>query len=128
MVEQFPQWERFPADAQMGALVHLWGLGQNALRSAGDWPLYKAAVLDRDWGTAAEQAIYHPIRECREEDLRHMFNNAMWIEAANWENFCADRQVQPINISRVYCRGSPPRFMSRHGRWRGLEAAGRSPY
>ncbi len=111
--EQFPHWNLFPGDAQMGALLHVWGLGQNALRPESRWQNYKVAVLDINWDRAAEESIYHPIRPCRERDLRMLFHNAARVEIA--------RREQPsFDLRRVFFPGVVT-YMSPN-RWYGLAA------
>lgn len=50
LVRRFPDWEQFPADAQLGLLSMSWAMGP--------WfhfPMFEAAVRAQDWNTAALQ-------------------------------------------------------------------------
>lgn len=76
----FPDWEDWPADAQMGALSLVWSQGAG-LR---DWPKFRAACRCRAWLTAAKESQINtagnPGVISRNEHHKHLFTNAMAVE------------------------------------------------
>ncbi len=79
LVRIFPQFERYPPDAQCGMLVHAWGVGTGRLRST--WHNYTRACLAGDWARASRECHWNGIRPCRRHDMEVLFNNAHVVES-----------------------------------------------
>ncbi len=72
----FPDFEAWPADAQLGALSLAWACGPDF---APRWPALTAALRHEDYATAATQCFFeHPIgtQVARQEMQRRAFLNA----------------------------------------------------
>jgi GH24 family phage-related lysozyme (muramidase) len=83
---QFPEWDTYPGDAQLGMLVHAYGVGPNV---ASGWPRYTAACRRHDWETASVQCLTEDLRRAsaarlvkRRASWQRMFHNAACVEAA----------------------------------------------
>jgi GH24 family phage-related lysozyme (muramidase) len=50
LIARFPQWESFPADAQLGILSVAWACGP-----AFQFPKFQAAILAQDWATCVTE-------------------------------------------------------------------------
>ena len=46
LVKQFPEWEQWPAEAQLAVLSMAWGMGPGF---PAHWPQFTAAALQQDW-------------------------------------------------------------------------------
>lgn len=84
----FPQWNSYPADAQLAMLCHAWALGTGGLRSG--WPRYTAACTGRDWRAAAGEFAWRGINAQRRRGMEQMFTNAANIEDAVRQGFHYD--------------------------------------
>jgi hypothetical protein len=89
----FPDWDSYPADAQLAMLCHAWALGTGRLRSG--WPRYTAACRRRDWATARQQFVWQRMSPRRRQGMEQMFANAANLEEANGQGFRYD-------LTRVY--------------------------
>jgi hypothetical protein len=105
----FPEYNTFPADAQLGMLVHAWALGTHKLNSV--WPHYRDACRARDWERAGQECIWRQLRintehaRGRREALLRMFHNAAEVEARI-------RAGNTSDVSRVYYPGTVPAAVS----------------
>lgn len=70
----FPGAPDWPADAQMGLLLHAWAVGPHAYRR--HWPKMSAALDACDWATVAEQCVMPKARASRNAAHQLCFNNA----------------------------------------------------
>lgn len=77
----YPDWDQWPADAQLGTLSMAWACGA-AFGTAGGWPKLHAALLARRWDDAAEECTIRgggtiPLRNRR---TRLCYRNARQVE------------------------------------------------
>jgi hypothetical protein len=70
----FPGACEWPADAQLGLLLHAWAVGPHAHRRG--WPRLSAALDACDWQTAAEEVVIPGARPARNEAHQLCFRNA----------------------------------------------------
>jgi GH24 family phage-related lysozyme (muramidase) len=76
LVRYFPGAPDWPADAQLGLLLHAWAVGPHAYRRAKGWPKLSAALDSRDWAMAAEECVIPGARASRNEAHQRCFTNA----------------------------------------------------
>jgi hypothetical protein len=105
----FSEYNTFPADAQLGMLVHAWALGTHKMNAV--WHNYRDACLARDWETAGRECIWRQLRantehaRGRREALLQMFHNAAEVEAQI-------RARTATDVTRVYFPGTVPPAVS----------------
>ena len=84
----FPQWDEFPADAQLGILHHSWI--RASVAGIENWHdgRYVAAVRARQWRVAGDESLWEDLREgqrprlvSRRNDVLRMFRNASLVDA-----------------------------------------------
>lgn len=90
----FPSFGDYPADAQLGMLVHAWALGTGTLNTR--WPSYTDACQNRDWEVASRECIWAQLRQNRDHAqrrraaLERMFQNAANVEEWNRGGYSHD--------------------------------------
>lgn len=92
----FPEFNTYPADAQLALLSMAWALGPGFPQT---WTVLRNAVIRRDWGAAAD---YCKIKESgnagvipRNHANRFLFNNAAKVEA---QGLPADKLWYPKTV------------------------------
>lgn len=74
----YPEWDTWPADAQLGCHSILWAGAH--FPDPKYWPSFTAAALARDWAAAADQSKLKDNAK-RSAANAHLFNNAARVEA-----------------------------------------------
>lgn len=95
LAERFPEYDSWPADAQLAVHSMAWAIG--ASWSERKWPKFTAAVRAQDWKTCAKECDISTIPESNGRDPanRKLFMNAAWI--ARQSGVCADELVWPVS-------------------------------
>lgn len=77
------EFDKFPADAQLGLLSMAWALGPLFINN-GIWPKFRAACLNQDWDTAAAEcrmkSTNNPGIEPRNDADKTLFSNAARVQ------------------------------------------------
>jgi hypothetical protein len=84
----FPDWDRFPADAQLGIFHHSWIRSSEAGIEGWQSGRYATAVRARQWDEAGYLSLWQELREGNRErharrryDVMRMFHNAALVDA-----------------------------------------------
>lgn len=84
----FSQWDRYPADAQLGMFHHSWIRSSEAGIRSWQGGRYATAVTERKWDDAGSLSLWEDLREGRRErhihrrnDVLRMFHNAALVDA-----------------------------------------------
>jgi hypothetical protein len=72
------EWMSFPADAQLGMFLHIWGFGLNSLNHG--WSLYQTAIREHRWEDAGRESHWQGIRRPRAAPMDLAFYNAARVE------------------------------------------------
>lgn len=79
--QSFPDYDSWPADAQLGVLSMAWALGPEFARWG--WPHFRSAALAQDWTEAADQCRMkeegNPGVRPRNDADQILFRNAAWV-------------------------------------------------
>ena len=107
----FPMWPLFPADAQLGMLIHAYAFGGDRDNLIAHHPNYYQACRRRNWLRAREEVIWRVLREAgpqherrvrRRNALRRLFDNAHRV----WEGTLLGGENA---FGRLYYPGLAPR-------------------
>ncbi len=74
LLAYFPDANDWPADAQMGLLLHAWAVGPHGYRR--HWPRMSAALDSRDWLAVSDECVIPKARAERNDAHQRCFMNA----------------------------------------------------
>ena len=72
--QRFPQFDSFPAPAQLGLLDMIYSLGPRGLFTG--YPKFCKAVDKQDWNTCAKEGVRRNVSASRNQDLAQLFLDA----------------------------------------------------
>lgn len=90
--ELFPEWDEWPACAQLGTLSLSWGYGEHLLQGPAPFPKFVKAAQMTDWATCSEECklstVGNPGVTGRNGANEYLFRSALMIPLDKLPNGC----------------------------------------